>query len=278
MVDIRDQTNKELAMRLVTSIQSGDVFYTDLNGFQIQPRRFYQKLPLQGNFYPMPSQAYIQDSHHRLTLHTAQALGVSSLESGQLEVIMDRRLMQDDNRGLGQGLKDNKKTANRFRLLLERRTMNNKMMDSPTTSFPSMVSHATGALLNHDVLALPVLPKRRGVPPLQTFAPLKSVLPCDVHLLNLRSIQSQKDAQAPSAYTALLLHRLAMDCGFEGQNLGFNCTTQGQLSVSNLFKNLDLQLLQPMSLTLMQSSMPLANDSTISLDPMEISAFKLKLR
>lgn len=35
MVDIRDQTNKELAMRLVTDIQSGDVFYTDLNGFQV---------------------------------------------------------------------------------------------------------------------------------------------------------------------------------------------------------------------------------------------------
>uniref|UniRef100_A0AAQ5YG98 Alpha-mannosidase n=1 Tax=Amphiprion ocellaris TaxID=80972 RepID=A0AAQ5YG98_AMPOC len=279
MVDIRDQTNKELAMRLVTDIQSGDVFYTDLNGFQMQPRRLHLKLPLQANFYPMPSQAYIQDSSHRLTLHTAQSLGVSSLESGQLEVIMDRRLMQDDNRGLGQGLKDNKRTANRFRLLLESRSTGNKMMDSATTSFPSVLSHMTNAILNHEVLALPILPKRRGIPPLQTFAPLKSILPCDFHLLNLRSIQSQQDPQSPSAHTALILHRLALDCGLEAQNLGFNCTTtQGQLSVSGLFKNLDLQLLQPMSLTLMDSSTPLANDSTISLDPMEISAFKLKLR
>lgn len=51
------------------------------------------------------------------------------LSSGQLEVIMDRRMMQDDNRGLGQGLKDNKKTANRFRLLLERRSMGNKVSE-----------------------------------------------------------------------------------------------------------------------------------------------------
>ncbi|KAF3854632.1 hypothetical protein F7725_022687 [Dissostichus mawsoni] len=278
-VDIRDQTNKELAMRLVTDIQSGDVFYTDLNGFQMQPRRHLMKLPLQANFYPMPSQAYIQDSNNRLTLHTAQALGVTSLESGQLEVIMDRRLMQDDNRGLGQGLKDNKKTTNRFRLLLERRSIGNTMMDSATTSFPSILSHMTNSFLNHEVLPLPVLPKRRGVPPLETFAPLKSILPCDFHLVNLRSIHSQKDPHSPSAYTALILHRLALDCGLEAQNLGFNCTTsQGQLSVSGLFRTLDLQLLQPMSLTLMHPSTPLTNDSSISLDPMEISAFKLKLR
>uniref|UniRef100_A0A668AME5 mannosyl-oligosaccharide 1,3-1,6-alpha-mannosidase n=1 Tax=Myripristis murdjan TaxID=586833 RepID=A0A668AME5_9TELE len=276
MVDIRDQTNKELAMRLVTDIQNGDVFYTDLNGFQMQPRRHYMKLPLQANFYPMPSLAYIQDSHHRLTLHTAQALGVTSLENGQLEVIMDRRLMQDDNRGLGQGLKDNKKTANRFRLLLERRSTGNKV----SKNFPSLLSHMTSAILNHEVLALPVLPKKRGVPPLQTFAPFKSILPCDFHLLNLRSIQSQQqDPHSPSPYVALILHRKGVDCGLEAQNLGFNCTTtQGQLSVSGLFRNLDLQLLQPMALTLMHSSPPLANDSTISLDPMEISAFKLKLR
>lgn len=35
LVDIRDQTNKELAMRLATDIQTGGVFYTDLNGFQV---------------------------------------------------------------------------------------------------------------------------------------------------------------------------------------------------------------------------------------------------
>uniref|UniRef100_A0A3B4APV5 Alpha-mannosidase n=1 Tax=Periophthalmus magnuspinnatus TaxID=409849 RepID=A0A3B4APV5_9GOBI len=277
-VDIRDQTNKELAMRLVTDVQSGDMFFTDLNGFQIQPRRRYLKLPIQANFYPMPSQAYIQDSQYRLTLHTAQSLGVTSLENGQLEVILDRRLMQDDNRGLGQGLKDNKKTVNRFRLLLEHRGLSNKMMDTGVTSFPSILSHMTNAFLNHDVLALPVLPKRRGIPPLQTFAPLKSAFPCDMHLVNLRSIQTQ-DALTPSPHTVFIIHRLGLDCTLEAQNMAFNCTTtQGQLNISGLFKNLDVQLLQPVSLTLMHSGTALANDSTISLDPMEISAFKLKLR
>lgn len=53
---------------------------------QMQPRRRHLKLPLQANFYPMPSQAYIQDSQRRLSLHTAQSLGVSSLDSGQCSI------------------------------------------------------------------------------------------------------------------------------------------------------------------------------------------------
>lgn len=40
MVDIRDQANKELAMRVVTDIQSEDTFYTDLNGFQVSGSKF----------------------------------------------------------------------------------------------------------------------------------------------------------------------------------------------------------------------------------------------
>ncbi|KAF7466985.1 Hypothetical predicted protein [Marmota monax] len=224
VVDIRDYVNKELALRIHTDIDSQGTFFTDLNGFQVQPRRYLKKLPLQANFYPMPVMAYIQDAQKRLTLHTAQALGVSSLRDGQLEVILDRRLMQDDNRGLGQGLKDNKRTCNRFRLLLERRTVGSEVQEGRSTSYPSLLSHLTSMYLNTPVLALPVAKRQLPGSSLHSFHPLASALPCDFHLLNLRTLPGEED-NLPSSDTAFILHRKGFDCSLEAKNLGFNCTT-----------------------------------------------------
>ena len=86
-VDIRMMRNSEVGMRLTTNIKSGNDFYTDLNGFQMIKRtRRLEKLPLQANYYPVASMAYIQDQSSRLTLVTKQPLGGSSLSEGQVEL------------------------------------------------------------------------------------------------------------------------------------------------------------------------------------------------
>ncbi|XP_032618489.1 alpha-mannosidase 2 isoform X2 [Chelonoidis abingdonii] len=191
IVDIRGEYNREIAMRISSDVNSQNRFYTDLNGYQIQPRVAMSKLPLQANIYPMTTMAYIQDSGVRLTLHSAQSLGVTSLKSGQLEVIMDRRLMQDDNRGLGQGLQDNKITANLFRLLLERRNEVDEKEEKSSVSFPSLLSHTTSFFINHPVIPMTTYAES-GVPQiLNTFSPLTSSMPCDMHVVNLRTIQSK---------------------------------------------------------------------------------------
>ncbi|XP_040824851.1 alpha-mannosidase 2x isoform X1 [Ochotona curzoniae] len=297
LVDIRDYVNKELALRLHTDVDSQGTFFTDLNGFQVQPRRYLKKLPLQANFYPMPVMAYIQDPQERLTLHTAQALGVSSLGNGQLEVILDRRLMQDDNRGLGQGLKDNKRTWNHFRLLLERRTAApspSEVRPKDWDSYPSLLSHLTSVHLNTPVLALPVVKRQSPDPGLRPFHPLAVSLPCDFHLLNLRSLQAEVSAShrthahcplcchqedtLPSLDTALILHRKGFDCGLEAKNLGFNCSTsQGKVALGSLFRGLDVGFLQPTSLTLLYPLASPSNSTDIYMEPMEVATFRLRL-
>ncbi|KAK6322720.1 hypothetical protein J4Q44_G00075120 [Coregonus suidteri] len=276
LVDIRGEFNHEIAMRLTSDVDSNDRFFTDLNGFQIQPRRTMAKLPLQANFYPMTSMAYIQDPGTRLTLLTAQSLGSASLESGQLEVIMDRRLNQDDNRGLGQGVLDNKVTASSFRLLLEKRAKTEGEKPS-SLSYPSLLSHALSLYLNHPLISMAVSTEAQSLS-LSAFSPLASSLPCDVHLVNLRTIQSKEDGGGPSDEAALILHRKGFDCAFSNRNTGLLCaTTQGKIHTEKLFSELRFQSIIPVSLTLMHTTEGRWSREEISLKPMEISTYRVKL-
>ncbi|XP_059825489.1 alpha-mannosidase 2 [Hypanus sabinus] len=279
IVDIRHEMNQEIAMRLTTDVKSNNEFYTDLNDFQMQARQTLSKLPLQANFYPLTTTAYIQDSDVRLTLLSAQSLGVASLKSGQLEVIMDRRLMQDDNRGLGQGLKDNKVTANLFRLLLEKRIESNSDEANKAMSYPSLLSHKTSSFLNQPVIPMAVNLKVDGVPPLlNLFSPLSSSMSCDMQIVNLRTIQG-KDEWSPSDEVALIIHRKGFDCRFLNQNTGLFCSTsKGKILLHNLFREVNIQRLTPSTLTLMHTPQDPYNTSKIELNPMEIRTIRIQLR
>lgn len=112
--------------------------------------------------------------------------------------------------------------------------------------------------LNAEVLTMPLIQEKLPPPALRSFAPFSITVPCDFHLLNLRTLQgevreeakplpasqpslpaeqkplgfqvvhrlsSPQDEALPSAETALILHRKGFDCGLEARNLGFNCTT-----------------------------------------------------
>ena len=45
----------------MTDVGNGNTFGTDLNGLYYHRRHNRQKLPLQGNFFPMPSVMMIED-------------------------------------------------------------------------------------------------------------------------------------------------------------------------------------------------------------------------
>uniref|UniRef100_A0A673FYP0 Alpha-mannosidase n=1 Tax=Sinocyclocheilus rhinocerous TaxID=307959 RepID=A0A673FYP0_9TELE len=237
--------------------------YTPQNYPVLIPKKTWKtmaKLPLQANFYPMTSMVYLQDSSGRLSLLTAQSLGAASLKSGQLEVIMDRRLNQDDNRGLGQGVLDNKITANSFRLLLEKRS------STAPYSYPSILSHMSYMYLNHPLISMAVN-QRSDNPSLTPYSPLSASFPCDMHLVNLRAIQSKEEGGGPSEQAALILHRKGFDCGFSNRNTGLLCTTtRGKV-----------KSITPVSLSLMHTHNSDADPQEISLKPMEIRTYRLQL-
>ncbi|XP_069949853.1 alpha-mannosidase 2x-like isoform X2 [Cherax quadricarinatus] len=281
LVNIKLERNYEFAMRLNTDIKNGDVFYTDLNGFQVNKRTRYDKLPIQANYYPIPSLAYIQDDDTRLSLLSAQPLGGSSLASGQLEVMLDRRLMQDDNRGLGQGILDNVLTSSTFRVLLEPRITVKEREDGKllkNSSLPSLLSlSALNTLLYPEYTLLPTT-KVEGA---RSWWEVGGALPCDVHLVHLRTMVDpprarvgQLVAHPPAHLSSLTLHRLGFDCYF--QSPGLTCsTTAGKVRLSQVFPTMFGEQVQQMSLSMLYEGVDMTKSYTLSLQPMELYTFRL---
>lgn len=66
-----------------------------------------------------------------------------------------------------------------------------QVQDERPTSYPSLLSHLTSMYLNMPPLALPVAKRQATSPALRSFHPLASPLPCDFHLLNLRTLPAE---------------------------------------------------------------------------------------
>ena len=214
LVDLRQSHNFELAMHMETEIKNEDILHSDLNGFQYLKRKRYQKLTLQGNVYPMPSGAFIQDSTMRLNLLSAQPLGVASLEPYCIQVFLDRRLDQDDNRGMEQAMNDNVLTSSKFILYFE--SINSQASgdkeESQASKFPSLMSQWLSFDLLNPVTKLILSNNQAKILPSVLLLSEKKRFPCDLRLVNMRSMQTNKEEPKPGE-VGLILNRLVYeDC------------------------------------------------------------------
>jgi len=109
-----DGFGKEVISRFTTDIESGVGFFTDSNGREMQNRtRDYRETwnlqntePVSQNYYPVNTAIYIQDESSRLTILTDRSQGGSSLDNGQLELMVHRKTMKDDSRGVNEPIAD----------------------------------------------------------------------------------------------------------------------------------------------------------------------------
>ncbi|XP_019058935.1 PREDICTED: alpha-mannosidase 2 [Tarenaya hassleriana] len=292
-----DFNDKELIVRYKTDVDNKRVFHSDLNGFQMSRRETYDKIPLQGNYYPMPSLAFIQGSNgQRFSVHSRQSLGVASLKEGWLEIMLDRRLVRDDGRGLGQGVMDNRAMNVVFHLLVESTISHTDLSSSPHPKTPSLLSHVVGAHLNypiHTFIAKKPQDISVRVPHYGSFEPLANPLPCDIHIVNLKVPRPSKYSQQQMVEDprfALILQRRAWDAAY-CHKARVNCTSVADepVNLSGMFKDLGVSKVRPTSLNLLHEDMEmlgyddqeLRDDSRevhISISPMEIQAYKLELQ
>ncbi|NXA31397.1 MA2B2 mannosidase, partial [Eudromia elegans] len=100
------EQNREAILRTSTNLNTGQLLYTDSNGYQIQKRPFraYVNNVVARNYYPMVQTAYIEDDSTRLVLLAERAHGISSQGNGQVEVMLHRRLWNNQEWDLNNNL------------------------------------------------------------------------------------------------------------------------------------------------------------------------------
>ncbi|XP_050085096.1 alpha-mannosidase 2 isoform X2 [Anopheles aquasalis] len=328
----------ELFMRFITDIENGasenPEFYSDLNGFQYQKRVKVSTIGVEGNYFPITSGAFIQDERMRLTLLTTHAQGAASLEPGQLEVMLDRRTLYDDYRGMGEGVIDSRLTRHRFWLTLEtidgaprssatgdngdssenRKPSANE--DNPAEyQLPSIFANNLANGLNYpaNLFIVERYDETSQIELHRAVQLLAVQFPCDLHILNLRTLTESTLPLFPSSSALLVLQRQGYSCRigseemisyFCGNSSATNPTdhgggggggggTSGTINTSEneipvrpagatdgrrqlqLFRRLRIDSIDATSLTGLHDGDTIRSFTDIYLDPMELKTYKL---
>ena len=113
-IPIDDGIGKEVVLQIRSNVSNKRIFYTDSNGRKFMKRERSERKtwnleefePVAGNFYPVNSAIFIQDDNSAMAICTDRSQGGSSLKDGAIQLMVHRRLVQDDSRGVGEILNE----------------------------------------------------------------------------------------------------------------------------------------------------------------------------
>jgi hypothetical protein len=98
----------ELVTRFATELKNDLTWYSNQAALEYVKRVYfpYWDEPIAGNYYPAAGQAYLEDSTQGVRFVTIvnQGHGVGCLREGEMELMLQRRCLEDDQRGVGEVL------------------------------------------------------------------------------------------------------------------------------------------------------------------------------
>ncbi|CAN6472468.1 unnamed protein product [Victoria cruziana] len=113
-IPVDDGIGKEVVTQITTNMKTNKTFYTDSNG-----RDFLKRIrdfradwhldvtqPIAGNYYPLNLGMYVMDNNLEMSVLVDRATGGSSIADGEMELMLHRRLLHDDSRGVGEPLNE----------------------------------------------------------------------------------------------------------------------------------------------------------------------------
>ncbi|KAG5673606.1 hypothetical protein PVAND_003637 [Polypedilum vanderplanki] len=278
----------EMFMRFNTAIENGveePEFYSDLNGFQWQPRKKVSQIGIEGNYYPITTSAFIQDKQMRLTLITTHAQGAASLEPGQIEVMLDRRTLYDDYRGMGEGIVDSRLTRHQFWITVEFFKAESDNEDKKYYNVPSLLAQHLTNSLNYpaNIYFIEKYEESQQLNVQKSVQLLNYNLPCDLHLVNLRTLTEHNLPLFPSKSSLLIVQRFGYDCRLLNSSDDENDDSYGKICARNagkfsslkLFRDVKVEKIHRTSLTALKSYGLIKTFSSDPIEAMELRTFNV---
>ncbi|XP_045199322.2 alpha-mannosidase 2x-like [Mercenaria mercenaria] len=227
----------EVILRFKTDIDNKDLFFTDQNGFQLIGRKNNKDRPIETNYYPITTMAILEDSTKRLTLHSAQSHGVASLEDGWLEVMLDRNMNHDDQKGLGMGAPERVASLSEFMLQIEYKNVPSKIQEVRYTH-ESVSSIILNEQLQNKLQLFSV--EQHNDKFIHGFELGQKPLPCDVSIVGLRNLVTN---DLDYTGTSLVVHRKPVHCEFP-TNVSTCSLSNGPLTLNDVRFGLDTNVLE----------------------------------
>lgn len=153
--------------------------------------------------------------------------------------MQDRRLLQDDNRGLGQGVMDNLLTNHMFTLILEKKETNCPSA-VPPANHPAGLLSLSGHLALEELLHPVVALHPHNSLPFDLhahFSPLRYDLPVDLSIISLRVFPIPEGA---GKGIGMVLHQPALDMCFNNPLLRyFNVSESGEIDLTKFLNDME---------------------------------------
>ncbi|KAL6220713.1 hypothetical protein ACLB2K_008469 [Fragaria x ananassa] len=111
-IPTEDYTGREVITRMTTNMTTDKVFYTDSNGRDFIKRvRDYRadwslsvNEPVAGNYYPLNLGIFTSDKKYEFSVLVDRATGGASIKDGEVELMLHRRVLFDDAKGVEEAL------------------------------------------------------------------------------------------------------------------------------------------------------------------------------
>lgn len=205
-INITDGLGKEVITKWSTPFATEGAWYSDSNGQEMQWRqrnfqetyRIAKTNPIASNYYPVNTAVYINDTNSkaRLTVITDRSEGCSSINDGEVEVMLHRRMLYDDGKGVGQPLNETTQIRALHRVVVNdfdsssaiQRRQSEFLNNQPLLFFTSLPTNLSTSVANWNSKFF------------SHFSALASPVPDNVELLSLQTL--------PSGLAIVRLHHL----------------------------------------------------------------------